>query len=151
MSNGTVNSEWRIEDVNRSGRGLIWHVKIRLLELRKTTKNPQSGYKVSKLRFQPLLLNTRQKHYHFGQSASFDTLICCHFSNSRQLETNSALTYCHVSGVCVTKWRVLVRMIGFITSLVTHSLLITLTFAFNTGHTALSLIYTHSSSPLRTH
>jgi hypothetical protein len=33
-------------------------------------------------------------------------------------------------------------MIGFISSLVTHSLIITLTLAFNTGHTALSLIYT---------
>jgi hypothetical protein len=56
-----------------------------------------------------------------------------------------------VSGLSVTKWRVLVRMIGFINSLVTHALLITLKYKFSTGHAALSLIYTHSSSPLRTH
>jgi hypothetical protein len=53
-------------------------------------------------------------------------------------------------GVRVTKCRVLVWMIGFISSLVTHTLLITLTCAFNIGHTALSLIYTLSSSPLHT-
>jgi hypothetical protein len=41
-----------------------------------------------------------------------------------------------------------VNMIGFINSLVTHTLLITLKF---TGNTVLSLIYTHSSSLLHMH
>jgi hypothetical protein len=43
--------------------------------------------------------------------------------------------------------RVLVRMFGFISTLITHSLLVT----FSTDHTALSLIYTLSNSPLHTH
>jgi hypothetical protein len=47
----------------------------------------------------------------------------------------------------VTKRRALVRMIGFINSLVTHTLLIELKF---TGNTA-SLIHKYSNSLLRTH
>jgi hypothetical protein len=50
-------------------------------------------------------------------------------------------------GLRVTKSRVLVRMIGFISTYVTDYL-ITLKY---TANTALSLIYTHSSSPLRTY
>jgi hypothetical protein len=51
---------------------------------------------------------------------------------------------CHVLGARVTKWRILVRMIGFIGASVTLCLLIT-------TNTALSLIYTLSSSPLHKH
>jgi hypothetical protein len=47
--------------------------------------------------------------------------------------------------VCMTKWRVLVRMSGFISTSVTHSLFITPKYTFNTAHTVLTLIYSLSS------
>jgi hypothetical protein len=59
--------------------------------------------------------------------------------------------HCHMhAGARITKLRVLVQMIGFISTLVIHTLKYTY-YTFNTDHTALSLIYTHSNSPLHMH